>query len=119
MWTARATAAGAERYLKFFAGTLVPALQAIEGHSGAQVFSRPDAGEVEITVLTFWESMGAVRRFAGEAPDRAVVEPEARAVLLSYDEAVRHLELEIDTRATHVATTAVTASIAKQPSAPT
>ena len=98
MWTARATSEGAARYVAFFAETLVPSLQAIEGHRGAQVFSRPDGGEIEITVLTFWESMDAVRRFAGAVPERAVVEPKALALLHSYDSTVRHLELEIDTR---------------------
>jgi heme-degrading monooxygenase HmoA len=98
MWTARATASGAERYLEFFSGTLVPQLAAIDGHRGAEVFSRDADSEIEITVLTFWESMESVTRFAGQAPERAVVEPEAQAVLLSYDRTVRHIALEIDTR---------------------
>jgi hypothetical protein len=44
-------------------------------------------------VLTAWESMEAVRGFAGDDPERAVVEPEARAVLSDFDESVRHYEL--------------------------
>jgi heme-degrading monooxygenase HmoA len=44
----------------------------------------------ELVVLTLWESMEAVRRFAGPDPDKAVVEPEARAVLTSFDEYVTH-----------------------------
>ncbi len=99
LWTARATSDGAARYLEYFAETLVPGLAAIDGHRGAEVFSRSDGGEVEITVLTFWESMDAVRRFAGAMPERAVVEPEALPFLLSHDATVRHLELRIDTRA--------------------
>jgi hypothetical protein len=50
---------------------------------------------IEITVLTFWESMDAVKRFAGDPPDRAVVEPEARAILLSFDEHVKHLAIAL------------------------
>jgi hypothetical protein len=37
--------------------------------------------------------MAAIRKFAGEAADAAVVEPEARAVLAEYDDFVRHYEI--------------------------
>lgn len=40
-----------------------------------------------------WESMDAIRRFAGDEPERAVVEPEARAVLKTYDDFVSHYEV--------------------------
>jgi hypothetical protein len=40
-----------------------------------------------------WESMDAIRAFAGPRPDVAVVEPEARAVLSRYDREVRHYEV--------------------------
>jgi len=37
--------------------------------------------------------MAAVRRFTGPEPNKAVVEPEARAVLTSFDEFVTHFEV--------------------------
>jgi len=37
-------------------------------------------------------------RFAGDPPERAVVEPEARAVLRDYDSTVQHWTLQLDTR---------------------
>jgi hypothetical protein len=37
--------------------------------------------------------MGAIRRFAGVKPEKAVVEPEARAILTSFDESVTHFEV--------------------------
>ena len=37
--------------------------------------------------------MDAIRRFAGEDAERAVVEPEAQAVLAEYDDFVRHYEV--------------------------
>ena len=50
-------------------------------------------GGVEIVVLTLWESMEAVRKFAGAEPEKAVVESEARAVLISFDEFVTHFDV--------------------------
>ena len=95
-WTARATRGGAAAYTAFFERELVPQLRGIEGHMGALVMTR-DAEVVEITVLTFWASMEAIARFAGPSPDVAVVEPEARAVLQSFDDRVVHQAVAIDT----------------------
>jgi hypothetical protein len=53
---------------------------------------------VEVTVLTFWRSWAAVRTFAGRAVTRAVVEPEARAVLRRYDRRALHFEVLLDSR---------------------
>jgi len=75
-----------------------PALAAIDGHKGAYLLRRAVGGatqdeEIEFVVLTLWDSMEAVRRFAGDTPDKAVVEPEARAVLSSFDDLVTHFEV--------------------------
>jgi heme-degrading monooxygenase HmoA len=49
-------------------------------------------------VLTFWESLDAMRAFAGADTKTAVVAPEARAVLKDYDHEVRIFEVLVDTR---------------------
>jgi heme-degrading monooxygenase HmoA len=61
------------------------------------VLTRADADAVRITVLTFWDSMEAVRGFAGADTDRAVVEEEAQRLLLSFDETVQHDAIAVDT----------------------
>jgi hypothetical protein len=42
--------------------------------------------------------MDAVRGFAGERAETAVVEPEARALLVSWDDQVEHVPIALDTR---------------------
>ena len=91
-WTARATGDNVRAYVAFFEGVLVPGLRAISGHLGAIVTTR----DGHIAVTTFWDSMDAIRRFA-DPIDVAVVEPEARAVLDSFDERVHHADVAIDT----------------------
>jgi heme-degrading monooxygenase HmoA/uncharacterized protein YciI len=93
IWKARATPEKSEEYIDHAARKVFPALQAIEGHRGACLLRRVAAGAVEIVVLTLWESMEAVRRFAGAEPEKAVVEPEARIVLSDFDESVTHFEV--------------------------
>jgi heme-degrading monooxygenase HmoA len=84
----------AQAYLRHLTANVLPALEAIEGHREARVLRREEGGRVEFLVMTCWDSMEAVRRFAGAHPERAVVEPEARAVLAEYDDCVRHYEVE-------------------------
>ena len=93
MWRARATAEKSGDYIDHVTKKVFPALHAIEGHRGACLLQRTIDGAIEFVVLTLWESMQAVRRFAGAKPEKAVVEPEARAVLTAFDESVTHFEV--------------------------
>jgi heme-degrading monooxygenase HmoA len=86
--------ANAQAYLRHFKATVLPTLATIDGYRDARVLRREDRGRVELVVMTLWDSMAAIRRFAGTDPERAVVEPEARAVLAEYDDFVRHYEVE-------------------------
>jgi heme-degrading monooxygenase HmoA len=70
-----------------------PALERLEGFRGLYLLQRSTGGEVEYRVLTLWASMEAIGAFAGATPERAVVEPEARAALTRCDEHVEHYEV--------------------------
>ena len=85
--------AGADAYELHFSDSVRPALEATEGFVDATVERVEADGRVEIVVVTRWQSMGAIRSFAGEDIEAAVVEPEARAVLAEFDTRVRHVEL--------------------------
>jgi uncharacterized protein len=93
MWKGRASVERADEYVEYATKKVFPILGAIEGHRGAYVLRRALNGAVEFMVLTFWESMEAVRKFAGREPEKAVVEPEARAILSSFDDSVTHFEV--------------------------
>ena len=88
------TAAGARAYEDHVTAKVLPSLAAIPGYRGAKVLKRTsERGEVEFLVMTLWDSMEAIRRFAGDHPESAVVEPEAREVLSDYDDFVRHYDV--------------------------
>ncbi len=97
-WSARATTDGAERYVRYFDQSLLATLRRFEGHRGVMVLTRRAGDEVEVTVLTLWDSLDAIRRFAGPEPTVAVVEDEARAMLLRFDGHVTHAEVRLDAR---------------------
>jgi heme-degrading monooxygenase HmoA len=93
MWRGRAKGANAEAYERFVTTKVFGTLPAIAGHRGAYLLKRSLGAEVEFVAVTVWESRDAIRKFAGGNIDRAVVEPEARALLSSFDDVVSHYEL--------------------------
>jgi heme-degrading monooxygenase HmoA len=95
IWRGWATSAGAAAYERYFAETLTPELLGIDGCLGAHLLRRAtgDDDEVELSTLVWFESMDAVRRFAGVDPERAVVSEHARSVLTRYEPAVAHFEV--------------------------
>jgi heme-degrading monooxygenase HmoA len=97
-WSARATPEGAESYRRHFENDLLPSLRVIPGQRGALLLRRENGAEAELVVLTFWDSMDAIRAFAGTEVMTAVVAPEARAVLEGYDREVRIFETLVDAR---------------------
>ncbi|TDD79743.1 hypothetical protein E1293_22570 [Actinomadura darangshiensis] len=97
VWRATATAEGADAYREHFTGSVLPTLRRLDGHRGAYLFRRDGDGRVELEVMTLWESGEAIRAFAGTDMATAVVESEARAVLLDYDETVSHQTVVVDT----------------------
>ncbi len=100
MWRARATVEKSGEYVEHATKKVFPALSGIEGHRGAYLLRRAVDGAIELVVLTLWESMEAVRKFAGVKAEKAVVEPEARAALVAFDESVTHFEVVHRTKGT-------------------
>jgi heme-degrading monooxygenase HmoA len=99
-WSATGSSAGAENYSRYFTGTLLPELRKLPGFEGAYLLRRDlDAnGTVELTAHTFWESPEAIRAFAGDDITVAVVEPEARAMLLESGRTATHRTVVADAR---------------------
>jgi len=93
LWKGRATGEKAGEYVQYATTKVFPALERIDGHRGAYLLRRVLDGATEFVVLTLWQSMEAVRRFAGANPEKAVVEPGARAILTSFDDSVTHFEV--------------------------
>ena len=93
-WTARAAGPWqADAYVAHFEDAVRPQLEGTHGFLSATLERIQHEYGVEIVVVTRWESREVIAAFAGEDVDRAVVAPEARAVLSEFDERVRHIEL--------------------------
>jgi hypothetical protein len=93
MWKARSTAEKSARYVDHVTKKVFPLLRSIEGHRGAYLLQRVLDNAIEFVVFTLWESMEAVRSFAGPKTEKAVVDPDAQAVLTSYDLSATHYQV--------------------------
>jgi heme-degrading monooxygenase HmoA len=97
-WSATAAAEGAGNYSRYFTGTLLPELRKLPGFEGAYLLRRELDGDgtAELTAHTFWASPAAIRAFAGDDITVAIVEPEARAMLLDFDHTATHRSVVAD-----------------------
>ena len=93
MWFGRAHLETADSYVEHVTQRVLPSIASIAGHRGALVLRRDAGRETEFAVLTMWDSIDAVKEFAGPEPDVAVVEPAATALLSTFDDTVRHFEV--------------------------
>ena len=65
----------------------------IPGFKEIQLFRREAGEEVEFVTVMWFDSLEAVRVFAGEDYEAAVVPPKARTVLARFDARSQHYEV--------------------------
>lgn len=93
VWRCTATPEGSARYIAYFLNTLKPQLARIAGFHDAELLRSIGDSKSEVVVTTKWESLDAIRQFAGDTIDLAVIEEEARAMLIDTDARVKHYEI--------------------------
>ena len=67
--------------------------RSIDGLREIQVFRRDLGDEVEFITVMWFDSLDAVRTFAGEDHEASVVPPAARELLARFDERSQHYEV--------------------------
>jgi heme-degrading monooxygenase HmoA len=94
-WTTRKNADTYESMLKqeIFKGIQE---RNISGYQRIQLFRNEDQNEVEFITIMYFDSLDAIREFAGEDYEQSVVPEKARKVLSRFDERVRVYELRDD-----------------------
>jgi heme-degrading monooxygenase HmoA len=92
-WRGCASPANPNGYPEHFARSVLPQLNRLDGFLGASLLRHDGADAIEFLVLTRWTSMQAIRAFAGKEVDRAVVEPDAAAALVRFDQTVMHYQV--------------------------
>ena len=89
----------ADAYLEHLQQTALPALAGQPGQCGAWVLRRVQGDRCEIVLLSLWDSLDAVRAFAGDQPERAVYFAEDDKFLLDMEPLVRLYEVADELKA--------------------
>ena len=93
-WTKSVDAPAYEEMLRH---EIFPSIAArnIQGYRGAELFIRDDGDEVEFVTLLRFESMEAVKQFAGNDEGRPVIYPKAEPLLIRMDERSQHYRVAV------------------------
>ena len=92
-WTGRVRTEDAVDYANYVRRTGVAAHRATAGNLGSMVLVRIDQAETEVIVVSLWESLDAIRAFAGDDPEIAVFFAEDERYLVSAEQRVKHYDV--------------------------
>jgi hypothetical protein len=95
VWHGWTSLENAGAYQQLLLDTILPGIQrrGIDGYRGAHLYRRDGASEVEFVTTMLFDSLDAVREFAGDHLDVAVVPPSARALLSRFDDRSAHYDV--------------------------
>jgi hypothetical protein len=98
VWHGYTTPANADAYESLLKAEIFTGIQnrQIAGYKGIQLFRRSLDAEVEFITVMWFDSIDAVRIFAGEDYESAVVPPKARTLLSRFDARSQHYEVRAE-----------------------
>jgi heme-degrading monooxygenase HmoA len=92
-WRGWTSAADADRYVDYLRETGVREYRETAGNRGVLMLRRIDGDRAEFLLVTLWDSMDAVRAFAGDDPTVAVFYPEDDAFLIDRERHADHFDV--------------------------
>jgi heme-degrading monooxygenase HmoA len=92
-WRGWTESRNADAYEALLRNKVMPGLRNIASYRGGYVLRADGDGESEFVVLNFFDSLDAVRAFAGAEYSTPVFEPEARALLSRIEPVASHYEV--------------------------
>lgn len=94
LWHGWTTRENANAYEELLRSEVLPGIHQVKGFVGAHLLRRDvqDKDEVEFVTLTLFDSLEALKAFAGEDYEAAVVPPKARKLLSRFDARSVHYE---------------------------
>jgi heme-degrading monooxygenase HmoA len=105
IWHGWTTPANADKYEALLKEEIFVGIQnrQIRGFKSIQLLRREVGEELEFVTIMLFDSFDAVREFAGEDYEVAVVPAKAREVLSHFDERSQHYEIRAERKGTYPA----------------
>ncbi len=92
IWHGMTAVDHADDYLAFLERTGVAEYKATPGNLSCQIWRRREKEVCHFWTVTTWESIEAIRRFAGDEYEKAKYYPEDSRYLLAFEPSVIHCE---------------------------
>jgi antibiotic biosynthesis monooxygenase (ABM) superfamily enzyme len=98
IWHGWTTPENADKYEALLKEEIFVGIQKrrIRGYGGIQLLRRTVGAEVEFVTIMKFDSLAAVREFAGEDYEACVVPAKARTLLSCFDERSQHYEVRAE-----------------------
>jgi heme-degrading monooxygenase HmoA len=93
IWHGRTLTAKADEYEKYLNASGVKKILATDGNHGVEVLRRTDGPQTDFIVISYWESIEAIKKFAGADYQKAVILPRDGEFLVSVEPEVVHYEV--------------------------
>lgn len=94
IWRGAVAQSDGDAYAEYMNATGVAGYTSTPGNRGVWMLRRDVGGKTEFMMFTLWDSMDAIKGFAGEQPEVAVFYPEDDRFLIERDEFVSHYEVD-------------------------
>ena len=96
MWHGRTSEQKGDEYFQYLYETGIKQIKAIPGNLGVQVFRKDDGDVADFTVISYWESREAIKKFAGEDINKTHYLPKDRDYLLEMEPTVKHFDVLVN-----------------------
>lgn len=93
IWTGTVRQEDSDAYAMYMRQTGVAAYAETSGNRGVWMLRRDVADHTEFVMFTLWDSLDAVKKFAGEDYETAVFYPEDERFLIERDSLASHYEV--------------------------
>ena len=93
IWRGRTLAAKSDEYQTYLDTSGISKIRATPGNLGVTVLRRNDGEKTEFLVMSVWESVDAIKKFAGDDYQKTVILPRDREYLLEVEPNVLHYEI--------------------------
>ncbi len=96
LWHGRTSLSKADEYAEFMKERAAPDYASIDGLKKLYFLRRIESEAAHFLLVTLWDSMESVKRFAGEHPEKAKYYPEDDSFLLEKEETSALYELVLE-----------------------
>jgi heme-degrading monooxygenase HmoA len=96
IWHGRTPLARADEYRQYLFDVGIKKIASLPGNRGVQLMMRKTADEGEFMVVSYWDSVDAIKGYAGPTYEYVHDLPRDAEFLIGKETLVRHFELDVN-----------------------